>query len=232
MRCPYCGGLNSERASFCVQCGRDLPHTPANTRQQPYQPPRQQPPQAIQRQSYQPAQRPSPPQGAGRSPVQQQPTRVPQQPPVTFPPRQAPVQQPVRVATPDPSLSVAEPPAHFPPHTMEHLKGLQNEAVPFTLLDDTIVDRRKKVLRIAYRRCAAWQQVATLLKVFNEQDTRGVETVIVQGIVEREETPYEFSNGQLRFDRNVRLGSQTINRYQIETGTGLENDSLRIVLSE
>ena len=239
MRCPYCGGLNSERASFCAQCGRDLPHAQANTRQQPvqqpYQPSRQQP---AQRPPYSPAQHPFPTQGATR-PAQQphQPARMPQQTPAAMPSRQAPVQPPIRPPAP-PSIQPqqlqqqAEAPAHFPPHTIAHLRELESEAVPFTILDDAIVDKRKKVIRIVYRRCAPWEQVATLLKVFNEQDTKAVDTVIVQGIVEREATPYEFSNGQLRFDRNVRLGSQTLSRYQIETGNGFENDSLRIVLAE
>ncbi len=236
MRCPYCGGLNSERASFCAQCGRDLPHAQMNTRQQPaqqsYQPPRQQPPHP-QRPPYQPAQRPSPTQGATRPAP---PSYQPQQVPSAIPPRQAPVQQPTRTPFPvAPSLQpqqVVEPPANFPPHTMAHLNALQDEAVPYTLLDDAVVDGRKKLIRIVYRRCAPWQQVATLLKAFNEQPAQAFATVIVQGSVERETTPYEFSNGQLRFDRNVRLGSQTLNRYQVETGNGFESDSLRIVLSE
>jgi hypothetical protein len=36
----------------------------------------------------------------------------------------------------------------------------------------------------------------------------------------------------LIYDRAVRLGGQTNNRYQIETGNGFEVDSVRIVLSE
>ena len=233
MRCPYCGGLNSERASFCAQCGRDLPHAQANPRQQPYQPSRQQSPSPSQQPPYQPAQRPFP-----TRPTQPpyQPPRSPQPTPIAVPPRQASVPQPPRVAPlvpppVQPQQAIAAP-ANFPPRTMVHLKALQSEAVPFTVLDDAIVDKRKKVVRIVYRRCAPWQQVATLLKAFNEQDTKAVETIIVQGTVERETTPYEFSNGQLRFDRAVRLGSQTMNRYQIETGNGFESDSLRFVLSE
>lgn len=226
MRCPYCGGLNSEQASFCAQCGRDLPHPQANTRQQPHQPPRQQP---------QPAQRPIPTQARPAQQPYQSP-RTPQQVPAAVPLRQAPIQQPTRTPLPVPPplqpQQVLDVPANFPPHTMAHLKALKNEAVPFTLLDDAIVDKRKKVVRITYRRCMPWQQVATLLQALSEQDTKVVETVIVLGIVERETSPYEFSNGQLRFDRNVRLGSQTMNRYQIETGNGFESDSLRIVLSE
>lgn len=233
MRCPYCGGLNSERASFCAQCGRDLPHAQTNTRQQPaqqpYQPPRQQLPQS-QRPPYQPTQHPFPTQGATRPAP---PAYQPQHLPVAVPPRQAPVQQPMRTpGTPPPQQQVVETPANFPPHTMAHLKALQDEAVPYTLLDEAVVDGRKKIICIAYRRCAPWQQIATLLKAFNEQPAQAFATVIVQGSVERETTPYEFSNGQLRFDRNVRLGSQTMNRYQIETGNGFESDSIRIVLSE
>jgi len=235
MRCPYCGSLNSEQASFCAQCGRDLPHAQTNTRQQPaqqpYQPPRQQLPQS-QRPPYQPTQHPFPTQGATRPAP---PAYQPQQVPVAVPPRQAPVQQPMRTpfpGTPPPQQQVVETPANFPPHTMAHLKALQDEAVPYTLLGEAVVDGRKKMIRIAYRRCAPWQQIATLLKAFNEQPAQAFATVIVQGSVERETTPYEFSNGQLRFDRNVRLGSQTMNRYQIETGNGFESDSIRIVLSE
>ena len=154
-----------------------------------------------------------------------------------MPPRQAPTQQPIRPPAlppiqPQQSQQAVEPPAHFPPRTIAHLKELESEAVPFTLLNDAVVDKRKKVVRIAYQCCAPWQQMATLLKAFQEQDTQVVETVLVQGIVERETTNYEFTNGQLRFDRNVRLGSQTLNRYQIETGNGFDTDSLRIVLSE
>ncbi len=50
--------------------------------------------------------------------------------------------------------------------------------------------------------------------------------------MEKDIGEYGFTNGQLRYDRNVPLGGQRINRYQIETGTGFEMDSVRIVLSE
>ncbi|MBA2284806.1 MAG: hypothetical protein H0W02_04940, partial [Ktedonobacteraceae bacterium] len=43
---------------------------------------------------------------------------------------------------------------------------------------------------------------------------------------------YSFTNGELTFDRDVRLGSQITNRYVIETGNGFESDSVRIVLTE
>jgi coenzyme F420-reducing hydrogenase delta subunit len=116
---------------------------------------------------------------------------------------------------------------------MTQLKELQAEAVPYTVVDDAVAAGRKKIVRIVYRRCAAWQQVATLLKAFNEQkQSETFTTIIVQGMVEQDKTTYAFTNGQLQFDRGVRLGSQTLNRYQIETGSGFESDSVRILLEE
>ncbi len=222
MRCPYCHALNPERASFCAQCGRDLPS-----------------PQAREQSPYLPAPRPGPThttQGATRAnpPYQQprppQPATVPRQAPV--PPPRVPVPVPVP-QSPPPLQQVVEPPAQFPPRTVAQLKELQAEAVPYTVVDDSLAAGQKKIIRIVYRRCAAWQQVATLLKAFNEQKpTETLNTVIVQGVLEQDTTPYLFTNGQLQFDRSVRLGSQTLNRFQIETGNGLENDSVRIVLSE
>ena len=222
MRCPYCGGLNGEKASFCAQCGRDLVPVQAGQTQQQQSP-------------FLPAPRPRPaPQGATRPTPPYQPPRPPQ--PVTVP-RQAPViQQPPRtpVAVPVPPLQqVVEPPMPFPPRTMTQLRELQTEAVPYTVVDDSIAAGRKKIVRIVYRRCAAWQQVATLLKAFNEQkQLEAFTTIIVQGVLEQDKSPYAFTNGQLQFDRGVRLGSQTLNRYQIETGTGFESDSIRILLEE
>lgn len=227
MRCSYCGGLNAERASFCAQCGRDLP--PVQARQQPAHTPRQQPQQSP----YLPAPPPTPtPQGTARpTPPYQQP-RPPQQQPVSVP-RQAPVQPPrIPVPVPQPPQQVAEPPMSFPPRTVTQLKELQAEAMPYTQIGDTISAGRKKIIRIAYRRCAAWQQVATLLKAFNDQSAGTFDTIIVQGVLEQDTSPYSFTNGQLQFDRSVRLGSQTLNRYQIETGNGFEIDSVRIVLAE
>lgn len=224
MRCPYCGGLNAEKASFCAQCGRDL--VPVQTRQQPGKTQQQQSP-------YLPAPRPKPTsQSAARPAPPYQPPRPPQ--PTTVP-RQAPVtQQPPRmpVSVPQPQ-QVIEPPVPFPPRTMTQLRALQAEAVPYTVADDTVAAGRKKIVRIVYRRCAAWQQVATLLKAFEEQkQVEAFDTIIVQGVLEQDKTIYAFTNGQLQFDRGVRLGSQTLNRYQIETGSGFESDSVRILLEE
>ncbi|GAC1357949.1 MAG: hypothetical protein NVSMB38_40760 [Ktedonobacteraceae bacterium] len=168
------------------------------------------------------AARPAPPY----QPPQQVPVSVPRQNPVQVPRTPAPA-----IPPPQPQ-QVVEPPVQFPPHTVTQLKVLQTEAVPYTLVDDAVVDGRKKIIRIVYQGCAPWQQVATLLKAFNEQRAEKFDTIIVQGVLEQDTTPYTFTNGQLQFDRNVRLGSQTINRYQIETGNGFASDSVRIVLSE
>lgn len=226
MRCPYCGGLNGERASFCAQCGRDLVPV-QQTRQQPGQ--TQQPQQSP----FLPAPRPKPTTQGARP---NSPHPQPPQPPTV--PRQTPaVQQPPRMPVPIPQApqpeQVIEPPVHFPPRTMEQLRELEVEAVPYTLADEGIAVGRKRIIRIVYRRCTAWQQVATLLKAFHEQkQLEAFDTIIVQGVLEQDRTPYAFTNGQLQFDRNVRLGSQVLNRYQIETGNGFESDSVRVLLEE
>ena len=58
------------------------------------------------------------------------------------------------------------------------------------------------------------------------------DTIIIQGVLEQDTQVYAFTNGQLVFDRGVRLGGLIVNRYQIETGNGFETDSVRIVLTE
>jgi hypothetical protein len=90
------------------------------------------------------------------------------------------------------------------------------------------------VIRIGYPHCTGWQQVATLLKAFKESQSAKCETIVVQGVSEQDSSSsvYNFTNGQLVFDRNVRLGSQVLNRYQIETENGFASEALRIVLSE
>ena len=125
-----------------------------------------------------------------------------------------------------------EAPAPFPPRTMAQLQALEQGALAYTVLDTTTNGQRKKIVRVLYPRCVAWQQVATLLKAFKEQHETRFETIIIQGYFSPDADVYTFTNGQLTFDRNVRLGSQTMNRYQIETGNGFESDSVRIVLSE
>jgi len=112
------------------------------------------------------------------------------------------------------------------------LQALEQGALAYTVTDTTTNGQRKKIVRIIYPRCVAWQQVATLLKAHKEQQDSRFETIIIQGYLSPDPDVYTFTNGQLTFDRNVRLGSQTLNRYQIETGNGFESDSVRIVLSE
>jgi hypothetical protein len=99
-------------------------------------------------------------------------------------------------------------------------------------MDTTIDNKRKQTVRIAYPRCVAWQQVATLLKAFKEVQETPYETVVIQGYLPKDPGLYSFTNGQLILDRHVLLGDKTLNRYQIETGTGFEIDSVRIVLTE
>ncbi len=233
MRCPYCGSSNREGVSFCSSCGRDLVPVPSvqtqQTRQpnqQPGRPPTTPPypyPQA-QPPHYPPVQRPviaqpNPP----RPPVPAQPQRVqPTRPAATstFAPFTSPI------------MNAPEPPAPFPPHTMEQLRALESGALAYSVVDETIGNGRKKTVRITYARAVAWQQVATLLKAYREQQADTFETLIIQGVQVGETNPYRFTNGQLRFDRNTRLGDRLLDRFQIETGSGFESDAIRIVLSE
>jgi hypothetical protein len=108
---------------------------------------------------------------------------------------------------------------------------LEQGALPFNVVDSTVSDGRKKIVRITYKKGVSWQQVATLLKAFKEQQEEQFDTIIIQGVSGQDTNIYSFTNGQLTFDRNVRLGSITTNRYQIETGNGYESDSVRIVLN-
>ncbi len=120
----------------------------------------------------------------------------------------------------------------FPPRTMEQLKALEKNAQTYSLVGDVVNYGKKKIVRIAYYRCPAWQQVATLLKALKDNDSPKFDTIVIQGFTESDANAYWYTNGQLVFDRNARLGSQILNRYQIETGNGLSSDSVRIVLSE
>lgn len=115
---------------------------------------------------------------------------------------------------------------------MEHLNALEQGALTYSIVSDTESVGRKKIVRILYQRCVPWQQVATLLKAFKEQHADKFDTIIIQGNYAQESSIYGFTNGQLQFDRNVRLGSQIMNRYQIETSNGFEASSIRIVLSD
>jgi hypothetical protein len=88
------------------------------------------------------------------------------------------------------------------------------------------------MVRIAFQRCVAWQQVATLFKALRSFQSPDFDCIVIMGVDENGSSVYEFSKGKIQFDQNVRLGSQIIKRYQIETDNGLANDSLRIVLAE
>ena len=224
MRCPYCGGINSDRTPYCIHCGRDLmqqaSNQPASRSQPPYQQPRQVP------QPSQPQARPAAPQSPYQQPRQAPPT--PGRHPPAAPPTAA--RQPVPSAPPAPLPP--EPPAPFPPRNVAELQALEQGALPYSVVDSTIGDGRKKIVRIVYAKGVPWQQVATLLKAFKEQQEENSDSIIIQGVPGQDANIYSFTNGQLTFDRNVRLGSMTTNRYQIETGNGYESDSLRIVLTE
>lgn len=214
MRCPYCDKFNADRAIYCASCGRDMrtPVRPASGQQTPYQQPRPAPGQQGRPASV-PGQQGRPvatPQGRpGASPTQQtQQSRG--QPPAPPPP---------------------ESPAPFPPHTMAELQALEPGALSYRVVDSSIGDGHKKTVRIVYAKGTMWQQVATLLKACKEQQEAQLESVVIQGFLEGESSVYNFTNGQLVFDRNVRLGDKTTSRYQIETGNGFETDSIRIVLN-
>jgi hypothetical protein len=213
MRCPYCGKFNVDNAIYCTSCGRDMrtPIKPGVGQQAPYQQPRHTPGQQG---------RPAPTPGQQGRPVA---APAPQT-------RQAP--QPARRPAPAPPPPPApEPPAPFPPGTIAELQALEQGALPYTVIDSSIGDGHKKTVRIAYAKGVPWQQVATLLKASKEQQEAQLETVLIQGFLEGESSLYNFTNGQLCFDRNVRLGDKITNRYQIETGNGFEADSIRVVLN-
>ena len=224
MHCPYCGKFNTERTIYCTSCGRDMrvPVKPAAGQQTPYQQPRPAPgqqgrPAPMPGQQARPVATPQGRPGASPTPQTQQAPQHSR--------RQAPA------PPPPPPPPAPEPPAPFPPHTVAELQALEAGALAYTVVDSNIGDGHKKTVRIAYAKGVAWQQVATLLKACKEQQESQLETVLVQGFLEGETSVYNFTNGQLCFDRNVRLGEKITNRYQIETGNGFETDSIRIVLN-
>jgi hypothetical protein len=112
------------------------------------------------------------------------------------------------------------------------LQALLTEALPFTAVSDSTQYGKRRVVRVAYRLRPSWQQVATLLAALKTYDDARFETVVIQGVHTNDQDSYLFTNGQLQFDRNARLGSQFLKRYQIETGNGYTTDSIRLVLSE
>lgn len=232
MRCPYCGGINYEQSTYCTYCGRDLTR---NVQRQP------------QQQAYQPGRPGAAPSGYPGVPPNQPAYRAPNPP---IPPRpasqpqqaQAGRRHPATANPPAPAAVISrpvepppapEPPAPFPPRTMDQLNALlPSGAQEYTVVESSLGDGKKKLVRIAYPRCVGWQQAATLLKAFKEQQEERFNTIIIQGFLPQQPNAYAFTNGQLQFDRNVQLGGQKSNRYIIETGSGFENDSVRFVLNE
>src|SRR5579863_6293398 len=150
MRCPYCNGVNNDRSVYCTYCGRNMTVPPQQnagaSRQQPARPAAAQPPATQQQQS-----RWQPPQPQQPQPPASQATRARQQQAPVAPPR------PV-VPLPLPVPPAPEPPAPFPPRTMAHLQALEPGALAYTVVDTSIDNKRKKVVRITYTRCAPWQQ--------------------------------------------------------------------------
>src|ERR1700680_3260228 len=187
MRCPYCGGFNADRTVYCTSCGRDLktPPRPASGQQPPYQQPYPAPGQQG-RQAPMPGQQGRPvavPQGRpGAAPAPQAPQQSRRQAPAPPPPQ------------PPPPPPAPEPPAPFPPGAIAELQALEQGALPYTVVESSVGDGRKKTVRIVYAKGVAWQQVATLLKVCKEQQEAELETVLIQGVLEHDTTVYNFTN--------------------------------------
>jgi hypothetical protein len=100
------------------------------------------------------------------------------------------------------------------------------------VVESLVGDGRRKLVRITYPGCTGWQQAATLLQALKEQQDEQCNAIIIQGMLPQQANVYAFTNGQLQFERNVRLGGQTGNRYVVETGNGFASDSMRFVLNE
>jgi hypothetical protein len=227
MRCPYCGGLNQDKALFCMSCGRDIKRTQPNGQapRQPAQAP-QRPAQSATQAAYpQPAARQvsAPAQTSAQASRQASNRRQPTS--AGAAPALAPL---APVAPPEP-----EPPVPFPPRTLAQFEALLAAgSQAYTLAESHIENGQRKVVTIVYPRCAGWQQAATLLKALRENQEERYTTIIVRGQIAQQQDIYGFTNGQLQFDRNVLLGSRVGKRYVLETGNGYAIDSLRFVLNE
>jgi len=252
MHCPYCGGLNQERAAFCVNCGRDLTRQVPNNlqRQQATQIPARpgttpqnrptnaqyQPQSRVPTQPFAPRQQVQPQQGYAPAsrPAVQTPTapRQTAQPQQTQTTAQVSRRQTTRSSQPAPVQSAPEPPAPFPPHTIAQFEALLaagNQA--YSVIESDVGDGKKQIVRIVYPRCTGWQQAATLLKALREQQDAKCETILIQGVLPRQAGAGSFTQGQLQFDRNARLGGQVSNRYIVETSDGFASDAVRFVLN-
>jgi hypothetical protein len=228
MRCPYCGSLNTDTVHFCNRCGRDvMPPTaqrsPTTTVPRPQQslnrpqtniPPR---PQQPVTQPVQPATR--------SAPSQAQPSSTSARTARSVPPTNA-------TTTTTNRAPITEAPIPFPPRTLDELKKLEAYALHYMHVDEILLDGKKKVVCIAFLPCTPWQQVATLLKALTDCDTSLYNTIIIQGVRSKSTDIYNYTDGQLIFDRNVRLGTQLQKRYTIETGNGYSQGSLRLIFSD
>jgi len=87
-------------------------------------------------------------------------------------------------------------------------------------------------VRISYPRCTGWQQAATLLKALKEQQDETCAAITVQGVLPHLAEISAFSNGQLLFERGVRLGGHVGTRYVVETENGFASTATRFVLNE
>ena len=217
MRCPYCGGSNQDHNKSCVHCGRNFTQQALSASPRPQQavpqPPR---PPAPPPPTHRPPAPPPPPtqQNAPATQTRQRPPATPSGP------------------TPPATPPIPKPDVQFPPRTMAQLQMLKPGTLPYTLVSDTTSYGKKRIVRIAYRQCPGWQQVATLMEALNEYQSSKFDTIIIQGVLDKAPNSYMFTLGQLVFDRNTRLGERILDRYQIETGNGFASDSVRIVLSE
>jgi hypothetical protein len=232
MRCSYCGNLNHDYATFCARCGRNLVEQPTGRPPlaRPQIPPQPQTPptSASRAPAYPPSSRPASSGRDSRNSPQFPASPVSRRTPV--PPFKETIDQFASVTTPVPAAP--EAPAHFPPHTVEQLHALEPGALTYTKIDEDTAPGGKKIVHIMFTRCTHWQQVATLLSACNALQNEKFSTLIIRGSYDQKPYLYSFNNGQLVFDRGVRLGSQILNRYQIETGTGFEGEAVRIVLTE
>lgn len=115
---------------------------------------------------------------------------------------------------------------------MAQFEALAEGSQAYTVVENSVGDGKKQTLCIAYASCAGWQQAATLLKALKEQQNEKCDTIIIQGMLSPQQNSSGFTNGQLQFDRNTRLGGSISNRYIVETGNGFASDSVRFVLNE
>lgn len=226
MRCPYCGGLNQDKALFCMSCGRDLKRTPPNTQaSRPPAPATQRPAYTQPPPSARPASTPAQPSAqaaraaSGRRQAASASTGIP---------AAAPLAPPAPPVPPAP-----EAPVPFPPRTIAQFEALLPAGCQtYHLAESHIENGQRKVITIIYARCAGWQQAATLLKALQENQEERYPTIIVRGVLTQQPDAYSFNNGQLQFDRKALLGSKVGRRYVLETGNGYAIDSQRFVLNE